>query len=39
VNGDNARPTYRYLREKGVLGNVSWNFAGKFVVDKEGNGM
>ena len=24
---------------KGVLNNVAWNFAGKFVIDKEGNPM
>ena len=39
VNGPNTRPTYKYLKEKGVLGDVAWNFAGKFLVDKEGNGM
>ena len=38
VNGPNTRPTYKYLKEKGVLGDVAWNFAGKFLVDKEGNG-
>jgi hypothetical protein len=38
VNGPNARPTYKYLKEKGVLGDVAWNFAGKFLVDKDGNG-
>lgn len=38
VNGPNTRPTYKYLKEKGVFGDISWNFAGKFVVDKEGNG-
>jgi glutathione peroxidase len=37
VNGPNTRPTYRYLKAKGVLGDVAWNFAGKFLVDKEGN--
>ncbi|RYG66780.1 hypothetical protein EON64_08965 [archaeon] len=38
VNGPNSRPTYRYLKSKGVLGDVAWNFAGKFIVDQEGNG-
>lgn len=38
VNGAEARPTYRYLREQGIIDNVSWNFKGKFIVDKEGNG-
>jgi glutathione peroxidase len=37
VNGPNTRPTYKYLREKGVVSNVAWNFAGKFIVDKDGN--
>lgn len=37
VNGPNTRPTYKYLKEKGVLSNVAWNFAGKFLVDKQGN--
>jgi glutathione peroxidase-family protein len=39
VNGENTRPTYRFLKSQGVLGTVSWNFQGRFVVDKEGNGM
>ena len=38
VNGPNTRPTYKFLKEKGVLSDVAWNFAGKFLVDKEGNG-
>jgi glutathione peroxidase len=38
VNGPKTRPTYKFLKEKGVLGEqVAWNFAGKFVVDKQGN--
>ena len=37
VNGPKTRPTYKYLKDNGVLGNVAWNFAGKFIVDKEGN--
>ena len=37
-NLSNPRPTYQYLREKGVIGgDVKWNFAGKFIVDKQGN--
>ncbi len=39
VNGDDAEPLYRYLKEqkKGVLGNnIKWNFT-KFLVDREGN--
>ena len=38
VNGANTRPTYRYLKEKGVFGDISWNFAGKFLIDRAGNG-
>jgi len=38
VNGPGTRPTYKFLKEKGVLGDVAWNFAGKFIVDKDGNG-
>ncbi len=38
VNGPSTRPTYRFLKARGVLGDISWNFAGKFIVDKEGNG-
>mmetsp|Transcript_31718 Transcript_31718/g.45670 ORF Transcript_31718/g.45670 Transcript_31718/m.45670 type:complete len:181 (-) Transcript_31718:140-682(-) len=38
VNGANTRPTYKFLKEKGILGDVAWNFAGKFLVDKDGNG-
>jgi glutathione peroxidase-family protein len=37
VNGPNTRPTYKFLKEKGILGDVAWNFAGKFLVDKQGN--
>ena len=37
VNGPNTRPTYKFLKAQGVLGDVAWNFAGKFIVDKEGN--
>ena len=39
VNGPKTRPAYKYLKEKGVLGDVSWNFAGAFIVDKAGNAM
>jgi glutathione peroxidase-family protein len=27
VNGPNTRPTYKFLKEKGILGDVAWNFA------------
>ena len=36
INGPKTRPTYKYLKEKGVLGDISWNFAGAFIVDKSG---
>jgi len=38
VNGDNAHPLYKYLKEKqhGTLGDfIKWNFS-KFLIDKEG---
>ena len=36
VNGPSTRPAYKFLKEKKVLNDVAWNFAGKFLVDKEG---
>lgn len=40
VNGDNADPLYKFLKneEKGLLGTegIKWNFT-KFLVDKHGN--
>lgn len=39
VNGPNTRPVYKYMKENGVLGDIAWNFAGKFIVDKNGNAM
>ena len=40
VNGDNAHPLYKYLKQEkpGVLGTtgIKWNFT-KFLVDKSGN--
>jgi glutathione peroxidase len=40
VNGDDAHPLYKYLKNEapGLLGSkaIKWNFT-KFVVDKEGN--
>lgn len=39
VNGDDAHPLFRWLREQksGVLGNrIKWNFT-KFLVDRSGN--
>jgi|LauGreDrversion4_1035100.scaffolds.fasta_scaffold237781_1 glutathione peroxidase len=39
VNGPATRPTYKHLKEKGVLGDIAWNFAGAFIVDKSGNAV
>lgn len=39
VNGDNADPLYKYLKQngKGLLGDsIKWNFT-KFLINKEGN--
>ena len=39
VNGDNAHPLYKWLKEQkgGMMGsNIKWNFT-KFLVDREGN--
>ena len=39
VNGENAEPLFKYLREKtpGLLGDaIKWNFT-KFLIDSEGN--
>ncbi|MGL4761161.1 MAG: glutathione peroxidase [Sarcina sp.] len=39
VNGGNAHPLYKYLREqkKGLLGSkIKWNFS-KFLIDSKGN--
>ena len=39
VNGAETRPTYKFLRDHGILTkNIKWNFSGKFIVDKKGNG-
>ena len=37
VNGANTRPTYVVVKEALALGDISWNFAGSFIVDKTGN--
>lgn len=39
VNGDNAHPIYKYLKNqsKGLMGKeIKWNFT-KFLIDAEGN--
>ena len=37
VNGPKTRPTYKFVKDKLSMGDIAWNFAGKFVVDKTGN--
>lgn len=36
VNGAKTSPVWAFLKEK-FPGDVSWNFAAKFIIDKEGN--
>jgi glutathione peroxidase-family protein len=36
VNGKDTRPTYEYVKKELKMPLVMWNFAGKFIVDKEG---
>ena len=36
VNGDNTRETYKLVKNELNMGDVAWNFAGKFIVDKNG---
>ena len=38
VNGPQTRPTYKLVKEQTKMGDIAWNFAGKFLVDKQGNG-
>mmetsp|Transcript_12172 Transcript_12172/g.31178 ORF Transcript_12172/g.31178 Transcript_12172/m.31178 type:complete len:110 (-) Transcript_12172:296-625(-) len=35
VNGPNTHPVWVYLKEK-FPGDVRWNFAAKFIVDRDG---
>jgi len=37
VNGSSTHPVWAYLKEATGSGDVKWNFAAKFVIDKEGN--
>lgn len=37
VNGPFTRPTYEYVKPQIKMGDIAWNFAGKFIVDKSGN--
>ncbi|CAD5214544.1 unnamed protein product [Bursaphelenchus okinawaensis] len=36
VNGDNAHPIFKYLKEKTNLRNVKWNFT-KFLINRQGD--
>jgi glutathione peroxidase len=36
VNGPNTRPTYALVKDELKMPVIMWNFAGKFIVDKEG---
>jgi len=36
VNGDGTSPVYRFLKDGSNGGDIIWNFATKFLVDKEG---
>ena len=36
VNGDNTRDTYKLVKNELKMGDIAWNFAGKFIVDKKG---
>ena len=35
VNGANTSPVWKWLKEQ-QPGDVSWNFAAKFIIDKDG---
>lgn len=37
VNGDNARPIYKYIKSVIPKFKPTWNFRGKFLVSKDGN--
>jgi len=36
VNGPNTHPVWKWAKETAGGGDVSWNFAAKFIIDKEG---
>ncbi|MBR1809396.1 MAG: glutathione peroxidase [Paludibacteraceae bacterium] len=36
VNGDNAEPLYRWLKQQQNVENIRWNFD-KFLIDRQGN--
>lgn len=35
VNGDNTHPVYKFCKQA-FPGRVTWNFSGKFFIDKNG---
>ncbi|MEW5315451.1 MAG: hypothetical protein WDW38_006878 [Sanguina aurantia] len=38
VNGPKTHPVYKFLKaQTGCDGDVNWNFAAKFIIDKQGN--
>ena len=37
VNGADASPVWNFLKEQTNSGDVSWNFAAKFIVNKDGD--
>jgi len=39
VNGHNTRPSYRYLKSVTGKNSITWNFDGKFVIDKKGEAV
>ena len=36
VNVADTRDTYKLVKDELKMGDVAWNFAGKFIVDKQG---
>lgn len=36
VNGPNTSPVWQFLKKETNSGDVSWNFAAKFIIDRNG---
>lgn len=36
VNGGNTRESYKFVKAATGMGEISWNFGGQFIVDREG---
>ena len=36
VNGPNTSPVWAFLKKETKSGDVTWNFAAKFIIDKNG---